>query len=437
MPNPFENMYESFRLFGRARSGKPIHMSAGVNWSEASRTLINRLKHELDTALTYRNYGRSSGGKVLTDILAYVERRFAARKEPISAIFTGGTSDAAHIAASVLAREARIREGDRCLAVGLCFPYYYELFTGMGLTYTECIDDDRLIPGVDDILAALEAHRPRVVVLLLPHNPAGCLMAPDEYRRIVEAARDIGAVVFCDRVCLMMWDYGSELTQAFYDGIADGDVFVFDSLSKSDSLAGLRAGFLLCSTAYHDRIEREIRYRALNPIVFSTPTIAFTRIATLSYAFGSRWGDYFERLVRMYNEALFLDYPSSYGDPFEGTDMSRDITNYIEEQTRLQRMIEANLRIVEQVAGSRLVKPLALDGGFNVLLEMDGMRAGREEADQDRLCNDHGVAVLTERCFRASRSGDKETYSVRLGLSLEPWEFEAGMERMDRYYRLC
>jgi aspartate/methionine/tyrosine aminotransferase len=435
MPNPFENMYDSFRLFGQARGQKPIHMSAGVNWAETSPTLLNRLTHELATALSYRNYGRSSGGKILTDIVAYVEQRFAASQEPISAIFTGGTSHAAHVVSSVLVREERIRKGDRCLAVGLCFPYYYELFTGIGLTYKECIDDGQLLPDIDEILATLHELRPSVVILILPHNPAGCLLTPDDYRQIVEAAQSIGAVVFCDRVCLMMWDYNSALLKAFHAGIADGDVFVFDSLSKSDSLAGLRAGFLLCSTNYQGSIEKEIRYRMLNPIVFSTPTIAFARIATLSYAFGSMWGEYFKRLMRMYKEALFLDYPSSYADPFQDTDMSGEIENYINEQEKLKEKIDINFQHVEEIVGSQSAKPLELDGGFNLLLEIDGMKAEREEIDQDILCNDYGVAVLMERCFRATR-GDKDTYSVRLGLSLEPWEFEAGMERIARYYKL-
>ncbi|RDD62996.1 pyridoxal phosphate-dependent aminotransferase [Ferruginivarius sediminum] len=433
MSNPFDNMYQSFSLFGQARSQKPIHMSAGVNWAEASPTLVSRLKHELDTALTYRNYGRSSGGKILTDIVASVEQQFAGSEEPVSAIFAAGTADASHVVASVLFREGRIREGDRCLAVGLCFPYYYELFTGMGLTYKECVNDERLIPTVDEILADLADVRPSVVVLILPHNPAGCLMTPEAYSRIVKAARDIGAVVFCDRVCLMMWDYDSALLAAFYQGVVDGDVFVFDSLSKSDSLAGLRAGFLLCSPDYHGRIEREIRYRMLNPIVFSTPTIAFARVATLCYAIEPKWSEYFERLVRIYKEALFLEYPSSYGDPFADSDIPGDIDAYIDDQEHLKRRIHSNRDRVEQVVGSRAVKPLVLDGGFNLLLEMDGMRAEREEADQDRLCNDYGVAVLTERCFRATRR-DKETYAVRLGLSLDPVEFEAGLDRICQYY---
>jgi aspartate/methionine/tyrosine aminotransferase len=433
MPNPFDNMYESFALFGRVAREKPIQMSAGVNWMPAGAAVLRRLKHELDAGVSYRNYGRSSGGQVLTDLLAYVERKLASRPEPVTAIVTGGTCDGAHVVASMLAREGRLRPGDRCLAVGLCFPYYYELFTRLGLEYVECIDDRALMPSTDAILEQLATARPSVVVLMLPHNPTGCLLPAGDYARIIQAARSVGAVVFCDRVCMMTWDYARDLAAVFHDGIAAGDVFAFDSLAKSDSLAGLRVGYLLCAPERAGAIEREIRYRMLNPIVFGTPTLAFVRVATLGYVRGQRAGAFLSRVLARFGDRLYRDYPIAYADPFREVDPPSEVAAYIAEQDELRQRVATNFAHVEEVFAASAVKPLRLDGGFNVLLETDRMLAERECDDQARLCAERAVGVLTERCFRASGAA-KPTYAIRLGLSLEPEEFRQGLERMHDFY---
>lgn len=433
MPNPFDNMYESFALFGRVSREKPIQMSAGVNWMPAGDTVLRRLKHELDTAVSYRNYGRSSGGKAITDLLAYVERKLANRREPVAAIVTGGTCDGAHVVASVLVGEGRLRARDRCLAVGLCFPYYYELFTRLGLDYVECIDEEALMPTTDAIVDQVATVRPSVVVLMLPHNPTGCLLPAGDYARIIQAARSVGAVVFCDRVCMMSWDYAADMAAVFHDGIVAGDVFAFDSLAKSDSLAGLRVGYLVCAPGRAETIEREIRYRMLNPIVFGSPTMAFVRVATLSYARGLRAGGFLARVLRRYADRLYRDYPRSYADPFQDADAPGEVAAYEVEQERLRGRIETNFAQVEEVFAATSVKPLRLDGGFNVLLETERMAAGRERDDQTRLCAECAVGVLTERCFRASDAA-KPTYAVRLGLSLEPEEFRVGLDRMHDFY---
>ncbi|MDZ7711906.1 MAG: pyridoxal phosphate-dependent aminotransferase [Rhodovibrio sp.] len=409
-------------------------MSAGVDWPEAGDTVIGRLKHELDTAVgATADYGRSSGGKVLTDLLAHVERRLAGRRTRVAAVITGGTCDGAHVVATMLSRDGRIRAGDRCLAIGLSFPYYYELFTGLGLDYVECIDEQALMPSTDEIVQTVETVRPRVIVLMLPHNPTGCLLAAADYARIIRAARSVGAVVFCDRVCMMTWDYTPDLMGAFHDATAAGDVFVFDSLAKSDSLAGLRVGYLLCAPDRAASVEREIRYRILNPIVFGTPTLVFARLATLGYAQRTPAGAFLARLLSRYSDRFYRDYPVSFRDPFEATDVQGEVAAYNHEQDSLRRRIQTNFAQIEEVFGADVVKPLRLDGGFNVLLETGQMAAERECEHQIRLWTECAVAVLTERCFRASKVA-KATYAVRLGLSLEPAEFRAGLDRLQGFY---
>src|SRR5207237_1429036 len=76
---PFERMYESFRLFSvsaQERGKLPYYqLSAGANWIPAGSAVLRCLHEELDSALTYRNYGRSAGPLGVTDALEDVEAR--------------------------------------------------------------------------------------------------------------------------------------------------------------------------------------------------------------------------------------------------------------------------------------------------------------------------------------------------------------------------
>ncbi len=433
MNDPFDYMYQSFQLFGSNPSVVPIQMSAGVNWAPASDEAIKLLKLEMDSAVSYRNYGRSSGGKIVTDILASVEQKLAHANSKITAVVTNGTCDAAHIVTTTLLRKKKLQAGDSCLAIAHCFPYYFNLFNEAGLAYKECIDDTRLFPTMERVEQAIQQHRPKIVVLMLPHNPSGQILSGDDYCRIVNIAISAGAVVFLDRVCMMMWDYSPTLVSAFYDHIAEGNLFVFDSLGKSDSLAGLRTGYLLCGEEWQPCIEQTIRYRTLNPIVFSTLTLAFTRIATLAYTNGKESIICYERLIDRYLNKLFLDYPNSYELGFDAVDLFSRISNYIKEQLIKKERIETNFQATEACFTSQIVKPLILDGGFNVLLETNGMLTKNEREDQKKLCSSSGVAVLTEHCFRVSES-TRKTYFLRIGLSLPEVEFTQGLEKLEAYY---
>ena len=71
---PSDKIYESFQLFLEAsKTQRIVEMSAGVNWQTSGNAIKNALKLEIDTDLTYRNYGRSAGIKIATDIIEYAE----------------------------------------------------------------------------------------------------------------------------------------------------------------------------------------------------------------------------------------------------------------------------------------------------------------------------------------------------------------------------
>ena len=427
-------VYESFKLFSSVpNSNSAIHMSSGVNWQDASQSIIDLLKTELDMKLTYKNYGRSSGAKIVTDIVSNVEKTLASSKEKISTVIVNGASDGAHILLSHLIDSGKIDTNHDALMLGYSFPFYSTLIKGFDFGYQEYICPENILPSAELVSQKIAEMRPSILVIALPHNPTGIIQSADYYRDVIAAAKRFGTVVIVDRVCLMPWDMDLDLQAVIYDGIVSGSVFVVDSLSKSNSLAGVRIGYILAATQYNDELEEVIRYRNLNPAVFSTPTMAMCKIATLALHKGKSEAKKYKRLLRRYYSRLWLEYPSDFEIPDLLSMFDNTIDNYILDQQKLRRRFDQNCQMTKAMFSADMLKPAIFDGGFNMLLELPQMWTEYESEDQRILAFKYGVCVLTERCFRNS-TNEKDVYFIRLSLTLPIEEFYKGLVGLQQYY---
>ena len=103
----------------------------------------------------------------------------------------------------------------------------------------------------DDVDAWAGRDDVRLVWLNSPSNPTGRVLGPDELRRVVDAARRLGAVVASDECyALLPWDepwrsggVPSVLDPRVSDGSSEG-LLVVHSLSKQSNVAGYRAAFV-------------------------------------------------------------------------------------------------------------------------------------------------------------------------------------------------
>ncbi|MBV8964741.1 MAG: succinyldiaminopimelate transaminase, partial [Mycobacteriaceae bacterium] len=97
-----------------------------------------------------------------------------------------------------------------------------------------------------DSVTQLGPQRPALVYLNSPSNPTGRVLGIDHLRKVVDWARERGALVVSDECYLSLgWD---EKPVSLLDAsVAGGDhtgLLAAHSLSKSSSLAGYRAGFV-------------------------------------------------------------------------------------------------------------------------------------------------------------------------------------------------
>ncbi len=103
------------------------------------------------------------------------------------------------------------------------------------------------IPSVRaDSLTQLGPQSPALVYLNSPSNPTGKVLGVEHLRKVVNWARDRGALVASDE-CYLGLGWDAEPFSVLHPSVCDGDhtgLLAIHSLSKTSSLAGYRAGFV-------------------------------------------------------------------------------------------------------------------------------------------------------------------------------------------------
>ena len=147
---------------------------------------------------------------------------------------------------------AYLAPGDHVLVVGPTFGEYSAAVRRHGAEVAEVVGrtEDGYRASRADVLASLDAARPRLVFACHPNNPTGHLWSLDDFTAILDALDDALLVVdeayidFADRV-----DSALALRR-------DPRVVVLRSLTKNFGLAGLRLGYLVAHPAVVDVLAR-------------------------------------------------------------------------------------------------------------------------------------------------------------------------------------
>jgi succinyldiaminopimelate transaminase len=129
-----------------------------------------------------------------------------------------------------------VRPGDVVVVPELAYPTYA---VGAGLVGAEVLRSDSTV--------AAGPARVRLVWLNSPSNPTGRVLPPEHLRKVVDWARERGAVVASDECYLALADPDSRAVSVLHDSVCGGDrtgLLAVHSLSKSSNLAGYRAGFV-------------------------------------------------------------------------------------------------------------------------------------------------------------------------------------------------
>ncbi|MBO0869446.1 MAG: succinyldiaminopimelate transaminase [Micromonosporaceae bacterium] len=125
-----------------------------------------------------------------------------------------------------------IGPGDTVVIPEVCYPTYE---VGVRLAGATAVRSDSL--------TALGPARVRLVWVNSPGNPTGRVLPPEHLRKVVDWARERGAVVASDE-CYLTLGWSTPPTSILSTVDSYQNVLAMHSLSKRSNLAGYRAGFV-------------------------------------------------------------------------------------------------------------------------------------------------------------------------------------------------
>ena len=129
-----------------------------------------------------------------------------------------------------------VGRGDVVVIPPVCYPTYE---VGVRLAGAETVRSDSLLALGPD-------PRVKLVWINSPSNPTGRVLPVDHLRKVVDWARERGAIVVSDE-CYLTLGWDEKPVSVLSDEVCGGDytgVISVHSLSKRSNLAGYRAGFL-------------------------------------------------------------------------------------------------------------------------------------------------------------------------------------------------
>ncbi|QIH33414.1 pyridoxal phosphate-dependent aminotransferase [Sphingobacterium sp. DR205] len=438
-------MYEMFALHSnsaREVNEPSIALSAGVNWMDSNKFIINLLKEELDSGLTHKSYGRSSGFKFITDIISHLESDICGKAFKPSVIMTNGTANASFLICSFLKKNNRFKRGDNSLMINHGFPFYSGLSESFGLKYSECllpkaslIKNQRYLTPISQVVDKIREIKPRLIYLILPNNPFGEQYSKEDLSTLQECVLKEDSFLIVDRVCMMPWDDFSKNSNVFFSGIERGNVFVVDSFSKAESVSGLRVGFLLTNKINEEGFTDLIRIKYLNPRSFGTITLAISRVLSyLNYSIEDTEGAKYTRMKNLVNKIVEIDYPILNKQALVPLFEHENIKLYLEETEKRKQTVMSNYDYLLNKFKKESLIPISLEAGLSSAVILDQMKADSELNDVNKLASQFNVGVLSESCFRSTPNND-ENYFIRIGLSIPTQMFTKGIDILYRFYK--
>ncbi|WP_313278323.1 succinyldiaminopimelate transaminase [Timonella senegalensis] len=229
-----------FGDLARSHTGGIVDLSVGTPVDPTPQVLQNALAQSADS----HGYPQTYGTPQLRDAVSgwFARRRNVANLDPRDVLPTVGSKELVALLPAMLSLGA----GDIVVHPEIAYPTYDVGARLAGATP---------LPA-DDVEAWRGNERVKLVWVNSPGNPHGRVLGVSELKAIVDAAREIGALVVSDECYAELpWTepFASEGVPSVLDPRVCGDnyngVLVTYSLSKQSNLAGYRAAFVAGDSA--------------------------------------------------------------------------------------------------------------------------------------------------------------------------------------------
>ncbi|WP_041798188.1 pyridoxal phosphate-dependent aminotransferase [Rhodopseudomonas palustris] len=435
-----------------ARHGGVGYLSSGVNHLQTPRVLLDLAARELRERRLIENYTAPGGALGIGAAIAFemhdrLGRPARGAIAPANVCLTVGATGALAGAFRYLADEVCARSA---LVLGLNYSFFSIVCDEVGIAYRIARSElrDRLLPTADEACARIAAERPDVVVLSQPTNPSGETYDSGELRRVVDAVAQAGGWLVFDEVPSLAAADEDDLPAP----LADDTLATFPprliwigSYSKSRSLAGLRAGYLLAAQPVVDFVRKHNERQSWSPVnAGSSALTADMILRVMARRLRRSPGRDAQRIVartardaRHYLE-LFAPFSDDFAR-FDGIwrfldgelDWPTALESYTADLATIGATCRANWSDFEQRIGPYLAHRIALQSGFNHCVRL---ATGMTEWDFVTAAFDQaGTDFYTETVFADHDDASSTDFWVRVSCAAEPDMFERGVDRLAHF----
>lgn len=179
-------------------------------------------------------------------VTGFYKRQFGAHYEPAEVVATAGGKQAIFNAVVSL-----INPGDEVLIAKPYWVTFPEIVEFAGGTPVFVETEDSGFQLTAEQIARAATRRTRLLIINSPSNPAGRVVPPAEFRRIVEACAERGIYVISDE-CYLRFVYapGEVFSAAALPAELRERLCVAGSFSKTYAMTGWRIGYALAPSAW-------------------------------------------------------------------------------------------------------------------------------------------------------------------------------------------
>ena len=201
---------------------------------------INELERLCDCSIDLKNIKLNYGQLFGSDGLKSAICNLYENQNPENVTVTLGG-----IGANNLVLQTLINKGDKVVCVLPCYQQAYSLpkFFGANVEFFFLNQNDWSIDK--ERFANMVGTDTKVICLTNPNNPTGKVLSDEDFKFIIQVARNSDAYIFADEVYRGLNHNGEAYSKSFVD-IYEKSV-VTGSMSKAYSLAGIRLGWVVAS----------------------------------------------------------------------------------------------------------------------------------------------------------------------------------------------
>ena len=441
------------------RHGGVCYLSSGVNHLRAPSVLLDIAARELRERMLVENYTAPGGAPAVVAAIAFeTHERLGVSAfgaiGPANIAMTAGATGALAFAFRYLAEIAGARTA---LVLGLNYSYFSTICDEHRIAYRTCCSEepDRILPSAAEAVALIARHCPDIVVLTQPTNPSGEVYGAEELDTLIAAVAATESWLVFDEVPDLAHPGEAERphpfpakTEAF-----PGRLIWINSFSKSRSLAGLRAGWLIADRPVVDFVRRHNERLLWSPVHAGASALVLdmvlraaarrVRDASLVVDDPNDGGAIEHRVVRAARRAgrylrLFSPYSDDFSRPGDlwafldaAVDWPQAFRRYEADLAATGAVCAANWRAFESRLGDRLRSMIAAPAGFNHCVNFDGGLG--EWAFARQAFDDAGLDFYTESVFADHDREDSSDYWVRISTANQTEIFAAGCDSLSDF----